>query len=627
VRLFAVSAVATLVVAGTLIALSGGHTSVTQAQQAAKDAGTTRSSALVRLNSLSGLGDGQAAIAQATTASAQVLGKANQPLASALGGVGVQLNDVLNTPVSLPDVPAEYLPGMDLSSYVETPKVAAFPLPAFSGILQVGSFKAEVVHDDPSMVAPRSSLHLPTTGVGSVDALGSQLVDAYGALQQALDDLNVSSLTGQVPTGTLPTDGVPLLGGLSTGMLPGIGLYPSQAQDANDAVDPDERGAHLASDHVGALLGSTEKAFAVSKPSLANLLAGYRGLATQVQDLVDDAHKATQQAGTDIQSELESRLADIKKQADSTQKEAVQTVLAYRRAVEDAAQKAQSSLQDALTSRVGSIQDALASDLPSLNGLASQVQGLAESRKAEIQGVVDSAVANLTRIQASTGVDTTASILAVQSAGAMAMQKVDADALAQAQAFKAAAADLQKRAQAALRQATQAADAAAATLNDTATQAIQQSKDAQAYLVDLARAQAAAAAGAQQKAADAALAQLPTLEQARVAKLVQAGLALTGATDGVLAAVDGLAAQVTEQTGTQAQKDIGYIAKVSHDYGRVPTSERMQRADFWSGIAGTSTDRLAKILSTTQDLQDLASQVTEAAQQAAAQIEGMADGA
>jgi hypothetical protein len=102
------------------------------------------------------------------------------------------------------------------------------------------------------------------------------------------------------------------------------------------------------------------------------------------------------------------------------------------------------------------------------------------------------------------------------------------------------------------------------------------------------------------------------------------GLQLAGSSDASLKAVGELVDKVGTTASAEVQKDIGYVAKVSGDYAKVPTSQRMERANAWSTVANLAGGRLDKVLSTTDALADLADQVVAAAKSAKAQIQGMA---
>jgi hypothetical protein len=215
-------------------------------------------------------------------------------------------------------------------------------------------------------------------------------------------------------------------------------------------------------------------------------------------------------------------------------------------------------------------------------------------------------------------------VQAIQSAGAKAMQTVLQDSLARAQALKDAATDLQSRGEAAVRQLTQAAATSRSALEDAATKAVARVADVQEFLLALATAQADAAEQAETDAAQLALGKLAGLEQAQVAKVTKAGLALASSTGKTLQAVGALVAQVGTSTSAQVEKDIAYVAKVSGDYAKVPTGPRIEKADAWALVAGLANGRLEKVLTATGELDSLADQVLQAAQAAKAQIEGMA---
>ncbi|HEX2065251.1 MAG TPA: hypothetical protein VHI93_00415, partial [Candidatus Thermoplasmatota archaeon] len=508
-----------------------------------------------------------------------------------------------------------------LEDTVKLPPVADFPLPAFTGSLDVGSFTAATVRGDASPVAPRG-FHLPATGVAPVDSLGSQVASAFGTLQAALETAN-ATVAGGLPLGGLPTDELPVeLPVPVTGLPPlGIGSFPGQAQGASDAADPDEKGAAVAGAHAAALLKSVEDAYAVGKPSLAGLLAGYQGLAGQVQALVDEARNATQHARTSIQAELVRRVTAIQEEGDRAQKQAAELVAGQRKGLEGALASAQASLEASLDAQVAAVRSAVLEDSRRLDGLAAQVSSQVQATQQRIQSIVDGAVANLTRVQ---GADTTATVEAIQAAGVQAVHKVTQDGRARALEIKQAATSLQARGEAAVRQLTQAKAAALATLEEAAQDALGRSEEAQAYLVALARAKANVAEAAETAAATLALGKLPGLESAQVAKVTKAGLALVASSGNAVLAVERLVGQVGDATSEQVEKDIRYVEGVSKDYAKVPTGERLERAKAWSAVATLVEGRLGQVLETTDQLAVLASQVAHAADAAKAQIEGMA---
>lgn len=605
-RVLAAVAIAGLALSGAFVSLMpAGHAgAVAPVQDPVKQEWSARSGALSQLNSLGGLPDPGVAIHQATAASTQALGEAGQPISAALADAKAQLDAALRAGAALP---ANYVPGMDVGAFVKVAKPAAFPLPAFGGKLDVGALRTVAVQVDPSPVVERG-FRVPTMGLEQAEALAGQLTLAYAMLEKTLDGLNASAVTGAIPGG-LP---LPVA-------LPGLG--GPQARDASNAADPDEQGALHAGDHAGALLKSVESAYAVSQPSLASLLSGYQGLAGQVQALVDAAHNATAKAQEGVQAQLQARIEGLRQAVDGAQKKALDTVAAQRAAIEAAVQDAQAALRQALDAQVAAVQGAVQSDVQRLNALAAQLPDVADAARQKIQSTVDIAVANLSRVQ---GMDTAASVQAVQAAGARALQKVMQDTLAHGQALKDAAAEVQARGEAAVRQLTQQATTALATLQGTATKALAKADDLQTYLTDLALAQATAAEAAETAAAQAALDQLLKLEKEQVAKVTKMGLQLAGSSDAALKSVGDLVDKVGTTASAEVQKDIGYVAKVSGDYAKVPTSQRMERANAWSTVANLAGGRLDKVLSTTDALADLADQVVAAARSAKAQIQGMA---
>jgi hypothetical protein len=622
----AVVAVAGLALSGAFLALAGhsGRTApgTLQAQDPARQEWAAKSSALSQLTALSSLGpEAAATIRQATAQSTQAIAQANAALAAATDDATSKVEGAVQGGI-LSALPADYVPGLDLGASVKVPKPAAFPLPAFSGQLAIGGFDTAAVRADLSPVVARG-LHLPAVGVAPLDDLTGQAGAAYATLQHALEGLSLPAGPGGLPVdlpGGLPIGDLPV-GGLPVGGLP-LGLaVPAQAQNANDAADPDEHGALVAGTHADALLASVEKAYALSQPSLSSLLASYQGLAAQVQALVDAAHGATAQARVDIEAQLADRVAALQDVAARAERQALDLANGQRSAITGAAHDAQAALRQVLKAQAAAVQGAAQADLERLTAMVTQMPSAAEAAQQAIQATVDGAVANLTRLQ---GSDTAASVAAIQAAGAKAVQKVLDESLARAQALKAAATDLQARADAAVRQLQQAADGTLSTLDGTATQALAKLGDAQAYLTELARAQEAAATLAETAAATAALAKLAPLEQARVAKLVKDGLAIAGTTQATVQAVDALVEQVGTATGAQVQKDIGYVAKVSKDYAQIPTSDRLARAAAWSAVAGTAAGRLGEVLSITNELSGMAGQALQAAQAAKAQIEAMA---
>jgi hypothetical protein len=618
-RLFALGAAA-LVVSGALLAIGMPHSSTSPAAHGT-DAShavtpvTAQADAVARLNSLADLGaDVPAAIRDATMDSAAALGAG--PLAAALADAQAQ-RDALLKDTALPALPDDFIPGMDLGAHVKVPKPAAFPLPSYSGSLSVAGLEVGTVLADDSGAAPPSGPHAPATGVGAADARQGQGLQGDGTLENLLGSAPTGLPDLPAPTGLPAIPGVPGVPG-----VPGLTGYP--AGDANSAVDPDEHGAVLSSDHAVKLLSSVEGAYAVSQPSLAAVLANYQSLAARAQALVDDAHNATTQADEAIHGQLDGRLAAIQDAADKAEAQANQLVGAYSAAAKGAVQKAQAALQGAASAQADAIQSAVEGDVGRLTALAEQVQSLAESRKADIQATVNAAAEQLSRLQGDASAGVPDGLPALQAAGQAALQKVNSAAAARVQAIQAAATDLQARAQSALRHLAPAAMTASQRLNDTLADALGHAGDVKEYLVGVARAQAEAATAAEQGAADAALAKLPSLEQARVSKVVDAALKMADAAAGAVHSVDALLDRVANATSEKVGQDIRYIGKVSSDYKVVPTPERSARATFWSTVAGASSGRLDGVLSATHDLDAMARQVLQAAQQAKAQIEDLA---
>jgi hypothetical protein len=613
VRLFAIGAVAVLLASGAVLALTW-PSSAPQPEAAARSGPGTSSvglpakaSPVEQLNALASMGaDPATAIRQATADSSAAMGAASASLAAALEAVRAE--SLAKLP-PLPALPSDYLPGMDLAGSVKLPKPAAFPVPVYGGGLTLPGFETKDILDSVSPAVAPSGPHAPPTGSAAADAALAQLLQAYGALAKTLETANLSNLpappVGVVPEGLLPPLPVPGLGG----------GYPAQARDANDAADPDEQGAKLARVHAGELLASVEAAYAVSHPSLGKVLTAYQGLADRVEAMLEETHNATTQAETAIQAQLEERLAAIEASAEQARQQAVKLTSAHRAAVQSTAQKAQALLTQAANAQAAAIQDAVAGDLAQLQELSAQAQATALARRADIQKLAGDALA---QVEAGSAAEA-----AIQAAGEGALKKVGTETQARVQAFQAAATDLQARAQAAMRQLTRAAGAASQRINDTVEQALQQADDTQAYLTDLARAQADVATAAQQAAADAVLAKLPGLEKARADKLVQTALKATENAKALAKSVGDLTDRVAGLTGEQVGKDIGYIAKVSADYGRVPTSQRLERSGFWSGVAHTADSRLGTVLSTTGTLEQMSGKLLLAAQQAEAQIESL----
>ncbi|MHB1261773.1 MAG: hypothetical protein ACYC2H_08660 [Thermoplasmatota archaeon] len=496
---------------------------------------------------------------------------------------------------SLPALPEGYVPGMALDVHVSASDGYTLPrmpvVPAADGLSLVG------LNGDPSPVGSGSGETLP---------LGDLLAQLEG-IQATLE-----GLVGDLPLEGLPVGGV---GGLPVG-------GPSPAQGAEGAVTPDEEGAQLADLHADSLLTATSGVYGQAEASLTDLLAAYESLAAQVDEAIANTRAIEDRASTDIQETLEARLAAIERQAVGLEAQANQVAATHARAVAKAQAQATAALDMTLRQQVSVVEATSSGATEELEARVLAVQADVEARKAEIAAVVDQAAIELSKPGAP--IDAVQRFDAIQAAAATAVSKIDRDAKAEIAVLEEAAAKLDSDSRAAVDALEAAAAQARVQINGTVADSLEQGLEVKSYLLAVARAQAELAAEREAKLAATALAQLEVVADDHVEDLVDSGLKSAAAANSILADTLDFVGQVEDLAVGEVGKDLEYIQKVSEDYSKVPTEDRRERAGHWSTTASAIEDVLGDTLATGQTLEGLAARTVRAAQEAQAEITGMA---
>lgn len=639
-RMFAIGAVALLVAAGMAAVLTGlaKDPSADPTQQQA----AYTSDALSRVNALGSL---EGAISsRGRDLGVPDLGTAEvAELAAELAAAQAALQGALAAADNLPMVPEYYVPGMDLSLDVPPHLPEAYPLPIHETGLTAGEYTGIGLVGDASPVTGRNGLHVPSTGNPAVDDVVAQLMGACDTLRGLVaqapvptgvpDPCKVEGLDHlPIPTdvpGGIPVDPFSILGPLPvgdpTGLLGGGMPAPSgQVQDANDAVSPDEQGARTAHLHATGVLVATGGAYSQTEATLQELLATYSGLALQLEELLAQAEGKAELAKEAIPEVLQDRLASIGARADALQAQAQRMAGEYERTARTAAAQALSLAEGASQSHIEDLQSTLDAQVARLNMQAKEISALAESRRVAVEALVASAVANLTRMAEESGVDASAQVAAIQAAGKAALANLEAQATSEVEVLRQTAVLLQARAQAAVPRMASLGLRATEAINATLEDALERAGAAKQYLTDFATAQAAVAMAAEAEAMEKALGTVDVLLERHTDKLKQTALALvTGVPDVVNSTAD-LVEKASELAESEVGKDLDYIAKVASDYSKVPTDERMARAQVWNALQLAGRDSVVVLDGKGEALNGLAAQVVAAAAGAKAQVESIA---
>lgn len=628
VRAFAIAAVGMLAVAGLAVLLSGRLTASPASIAGAQDPAAYAADATTRLGELADLGNAApTAVLQADAMGAALRQQAEDALASAVADAGVDLQAAVGSS-GLPALPGGYLPGMDLADILEATPVAPFEAPQFTAMVDGSGFVVARLGVDASPVDPRSGPHLPATGLEQVDGLANQVTAAYGqlgALVPLLDGTLPTDPLSGLPVGGLPITGIPALPGVP-GLpplpleLPTGGSYPQQAQDANDAVDPDEQGATSAQIHADAVLGVGGNVLTGTEAGLTGLLAAYEGLADRVDDLTAAANDAVAQAETDVPAAVEERVDLVVAQANHMKAEATRLVEAYKASVTEAAAKASSSVDATVETQVRQVRANVARGVAVLDDHVVATEALVEARRAEIESQVDGAVGHLEGLQVQLDADLGADIEAVKAAGEAALERLDAQGNANVKSLQAAAARLQADGDDVVADLQREATAMKASVELTATHALDEAGKVKAYLLEAATVQADLDTAAIEDAAKATLKMVREQADAYTAKLLEDALGLTDEVDGLLEDTQALVDDATVALGEHVDADLDYILKVASDYSKVPTSEREARAAFWAAVATADTGALEDLVATGDRLVPLAEQVAQAAEDARAAL-------
>ena len=509
-------------------------------------------------------------------------------LADALAALDAALAEA-----ALPTVPADYLPGSEVE--VKLPTARPYPVPEL-----------------PDVVLGDGTLRLPNVG-GSASPVGPRegtpLDDVLGQLetvQAALEDL-----LGESPLQGLPVGG-DALGGTPLGPLTG----PSQVQDANDAVDPDEEGALRASRHASELLGMTGSAYDQTSADLERLLALYESLAQQVADAIEEARALEDDATAAIEALLEQRIAEIQAQAAGLEAAASRLVAAHVKAVEDAEKAALGTVQKAVDDHVASVTAQGDEAVRGLLAQAASVQATAEERRSEIDAIVQAALVDLDDGTP----ESVQALQAVQASAAAARLKVDREAAQQVEALQAQVAAVRAEVAKAEARAMALADGARDQVNATVSEALTLDDDVRDYLIDVAQQQGRLLQEREVAMATEATAQVADLVDSHVEDVIATGIAATQGVDGLVDGASALVAQVEGLVVSEAGKDLDYLVKVSEDYGRVPTEDRKERASHWSGLAVDLGGILEQAVVDGHGIEGLAQDVLEAAAAAEADI-------
>lgn len=654
-RLFAVGAVLLLVVAGLVVVISGLMSGGTGRDPAQEQSAYTAQT----MDRLGTLGDLESALRGRDLPVDTGVGDAEvAALARELDGVQARLQAALREADALPALPEGYVPGSDIG--LDVPDAVAIPydLPAFQDRLQAVAYEAAAVAGQASPVANRTGVHLPKTGVATVDEALGQLVGACAALRDAIAEYGTS-----VPAVPVPTPGVPadpcaiqgldelpiqdptglaggledptggLLDDLTGGVVPpgvipvpgsllpgGVGSPSGHVRDANDAVDPDELGAMAAQLHAGEVIGATGGAYDQATASLTALLESYDGLALQLQDLLDKAQAEADAATESLPKELQARLTEVAARADALRADAERLAGDLERTARSAGDEAQAAAQDAVASHTAALQTRLDGEVGRLNAEASRIVSTVESRKETIEGVVASAETELTRLSRLSGIDPTAQLAAIQAAGAAAVASLDAQAKARVESLKQDAAMMQANAQAAVPRMAGMGVRALASANDTVEDALGRAGAARTYLTDFATAQAEKAVALEERLQADALALLEGKLAEHQAQLKAVATAMTESVPDVIGHTALLVGTATDLVETEVGKDITYIAEVASDYSKVPTEERKARAFFWSTVSSLDRQAVEEIGVAGDGLMELAEMVVAAAEQAEGEV-------
>ncbi|HUR24850.1 MAG TPA: hypothetical protein VM327_02420 [Candidatus Thermoplasmatota archaeon] len=504
---------------------------------------------------------------------------------------------------ALPELPTDYVAGS--LPEVPLPTSDGYGLPDLPVGPVLGTFTSVSVQGEASPVGSRQ-------GSTPIDTLLLQVQAGLATLE---------GLLGGLPVGGLPVGGLPVGGGGLPG-LPVGGDVPSQAQGAQGTLQPDEEGALLADGHATALLGVTSGAYSSTSAELTSLLAGYQGLVEQVEQTIELTHSIQGKASADVKATLDERLAAIDAQARSLNAQAVRLVAEHRRIAEQAAGQASAAVVAELARQTDALAAAHAQALAAVNVQTEAVLRQADSNKAAVDALVAAASAELGK--PGSPADAVSGLAAIEAARIAADLKIDREAKARVQALESATARID--AQAAALQATLSAkaDKAQDQVNETLQAALEQGDQVQGYLVAVAKVQAEQAEVLETRLARETLAQIEAAGEAHVADLVRTSLKATESAQGILAATSDLVEDVDGLASAEVGKDLDYIAKVTDDYGRVPTEERKERAAHWSAASATIDGLLGTTLASGHNVEVLAQRTVAAAAQAQADLQAMA---
>jgi hypothetical protein len=587
VVLFSVIACGLLVAAASVVPLGGKahHANGTGTETMEPSAYAMKATAdVARLAELPALPDvGVGGLAGADAASAAL----QQQLEAALADLEAKLAEAS---AGLPEVPAGYLPGSDVE--VDLPVAQGYPLPSLPvPDLGLGALQLQAPSLSDSPVGTGSASPLDSL-VGQLEGLNDQLAELTG---------------GDSPLSNLPVEDLPVIGG------------PSQVQQADDTVQPDEAGALAASLHAQSALDLTESSYTSAVSDLQSRLDLYNKLADQVEEAIARIHELQGEAKGEIDSTLDGRLKEIRHDASALEAQANGLVSLHGKAVADAQRTAAGAIAAATSAQSAAVAQAGQATVGDLKRQVLAVQADAQERKDAIAALVQTAGTDL-----GTSDDALQALQAVQAAAAAATVKVDRDAKAQVADLEAQMDGVQDLVAHSQSELQAAADGALEQVNASTEEAVAGDADVLEFLEAQAHSYGSLMEARETRMALEAAAELQDLADGRSQAVVDE--ALTG-TRGVAESLTQAGAQVGQVQKTllgQVGKDLDYVAKVGDDYGRVPTEERKARAEHWSTVALGLDGALDQAIGQGHTLETLARQVIAAAHQAETQVSAMA---
>lgn len=497
---------------------------------------------------------------------------------------------------ALPAVPDEPLSG-NVDGLL--PPAQPFPLPALpSTDLGLGGLRLQALNVAESPVGSRA---------------GSPLDDALAqveGLQAQLEDL-----LGGSPLGELPLEVPPGIGPLSSP----VGGTPTQANDARDAVEPDEDGARSAGAHAQSALGGASSLYTATQSDLEQLLDLYEDLVAKVEEVREALEDAQEDGVRALQVVLDERLVSIEGQVASLKAEADRLVARHAQNVAAAGETLAGTVDEARSTQVAAIEATGADVQRQLAEQAAMLKAEAQSRRDDIAAIVSTASTELGE-----GPEAEQALQAIQAAAAVAQLKVDRELTSRLATIQAQGRTAQEMVDDAKSDLDAMALQAVSLANVTLSEAVVSDLDVQAHLHDVADTYGKLMSAREAKLATQAVADLEDKVAEQMDEVVATALKGTRAPQDALAQVADVVGDAEATLVDEVGKDVEYVAKVGADYGRIPTDERKARAAHWSGLAGSLEDLLQDVVLDGQAVSSLAQDVLAAAEQAEAELEALA---